>query len=117
MTKEKVLAQLRENPQMMACLNGDGHGMYAPDWYTSAGWGKSFIGRLNRRHVSDGTVKGSLFDKDGNLIAEQTAVYSLEFHQAVAMLLGVDDWGRFFGRGSTARYIADEVRKMVEVPA
>lgn len=114
MTKEQLIKSLREKPEMLEAVNGDGHGLYSVEFYTSKGWDSDFVAPMNRRHVSDGSVKGSMFDGNGNIIAEQVAVYSLDFHERLAVLLDVDGWTQFFGRGTTARFIAEQVRKMIE---
>jgi hypothetical protein len=117
MTKEELIQLLREKPDAMRALNGDGHGLYAPEWYTEVGWPSEMISRLNVVHTSDGTTKGSMWDHEGNIIAEQRAVYSLDFHEAVASIVGTTAHHSMFGRGSAARAIAIEVRAIVEVGA
>lgn len=113
--REDLTRQLREKPSMMEAINGDGHGLYSVEWYTSKGWESAYVAPLNVKHVSDGTVKGSMFDADGNIIKAQVAVYSLSFHYRIADIFGIDSHLRFFGRGTAARHIAEEVRKIVDV--
>lgn len=114
MTKEELIQLLREKPEAMRALNGDGHGLYSPEWYTEVGWPEEMISRLNVVHTSDGTVKGSMWDHNGNIIAEQRAVYSLTFHYLVADIVGSSSHLGMFGRGSAARAIALDVQSMVE---
>jgi hypothetical protein len=113
MERENLLAALRESRLMLETLNGDGHGVYAPEWYTDRGWSAEMISGITFTHRSDGTYKGSIWREDGTMIAEIRGVYSLTFHEAVAEILGITDHEPMNGRGFRAQAVARAALAMI----
>jgi hypothetical protein len=112
--RNALLSALREKRLMAEALNGDGHGVYSPEWYTDRGWDSDLISGLTFTHRSDGTYKGSIWDGDGNMIPEIRGVYSLTFHEAVADILGIVEHHEMNGRGFRAQAVAAKVRQMIQ---
>lgn len=105
------------NPQeitaeMKKCINGDGHTIYDPKYYTDAGWSKAVIEPITRGMKSDGTHKGNIYGSDGKVIPYIEGVYSLDFHRKIANLLGCRGSDKM-GRGFQAQELAQQILEKI----
>lgn len=92
---------------------GDGHSLFSPDFYAPFFSAEELDkAGLIRTHESDGSHKGSIYDNEGNIVEEMTAVYNLNFLYWLVGKLGITDYRNdFFGRGSQAQELASVIRK------
>lgn len=93
-------------------LGGDGHGLYDPQFLTQLGVPEELIKRVTITHKSDGTYKGSIFNPDGSVVKEMTAVYSLDLYQIINSDLGLPS-SKMLGRGSEARELHRQIKQFV----
>jgi len=87
---------------------GDGHTLFRPEHYASLVSEESLRkARLVTTHKSDlSSPKSTIFDNNGNVVKELTAVYNLSFLYWLASQVGVEhDGGSYNGRGSQAQAI------------
>ena len=91
----------------------DGHTLFDAEYYsphftveelTEAG--------LIETHKSDkSSWKSTMYDTDGNVIEELTAVYHLNFLYWLARQVGADSYPRAMGRGSQAQELVGNIRQ------
>lgn len=83
---------------------GDGWGVYSPDTFKAAGVNARWIDMRTWVHRSDGSYKGSMWDANGNMVAEQKGVNSEWLLIATAEMLGLTgNWTWQQGRGFRAQ--------------
>lgn len=111
MYKEQIKSLLESNDGAWKALNGDGHGIYYPHFYTELGFPAEFIEKITTTEKSDGTYKGTIFGPDGNIVPEMIGVYSLYFHESIARMFEITDHDRMNGRGFRAQAVAAGMRK------
>jgi hypothetical protein len=109
--KEQLTELLKTKPEAWKAINGDGHGIYYPHFYTELGYPAEFVEKITTVEKSDGTYKGTIFGPDGNIVPEMVGVYSLNFHYAIAGVFGIDRHMDFNGRGFQAQAVRDDMRK------
>ena len=89
---------------IISICGGDGHGVYAPETFKTAGVNERWVDLMTSVYKSDGSYKGSLWDGDGNMVAEQTGVDSESLLIATAEMLGMEgNWRWQNGRGFRAQ--------------
>ena len=82
-------------------LGGDGHGLYDPAFLVQEGVPQKLVESVTHTYESGSDYKSTIF-KDGNVIAETTAIYSLTLYRAIAGSLGLAH-SKMSGRGFEAR--------------
>ena len=104
----ETVAALTENPEL---LDGDGHAILAPDYYTELGIPAEFLDGLEK------TIKSNFKDHkltiyvNGEAVKSIKGIYNLDFLYRVASLLGVEhDAMNKYGRGSQAGVICSAVK-------
>ena len=97
-------------------LGGDGHGLYDPVILTERGVPASLVKRVTTTYKSDGSYKGSIFDAEGQVIAETHAVYSLALYRHINSDLGLPS-STMMGRGFEARQLHDQIKNALSVGA
>lgn len=89
---------------IIGICGGDGWGVYSPDTFKAAGVNERWIDMRTWVHRSDGSYKGSMWDADGNMVAEQKGVNSEWLLVATAEMLGLTgNWTWQQGRGFRAQ--------------
>lgn len=96
-------------------LDGDGHGLYDPQFLTDLGVPEELVKRVTTKYKSDGSYKGSIF-KDGELIPETVAVYSLNLYRRISGDLGLPG-SSALGRGFEARELHGKIKNALSVEA
>ena len=90
-------------------LGGDGHGLYDPQFLTELGVPEELVERVTTTYKSDGSYKGSIFDPNGDVIPETTAVYSLDLYRRISGDMGLPG-SSALGRGFEARELHDKIK-------
>jgi hypothetical protein len=111
MYKEEITELLKTKPEAWKAINGDGHGIYYPHFYTELGFPVEFIEKITTTEKSDGTYKGTIFGPDGNIVPEMVGVYSLYFHESIADMFDITEHDHMNGRGFRAQAVRDALRK------
>ena len=111
MYKEQIKSLLESNAEAWKAINGDGHGIYYPHFYTQLGYPTEFVESITSVEKSDGTYKGTIFGPDGNIVPEMIGVYSLRFHETLADMFGITEHWQLNGRGFIAQCVRDNLRK------
>ena len=91
-------------PTLLAIANvsrDDGHSLFDPTAYIAAGLTMELANFFTRLHQSDGTPKGTLFNK-GGIVPELTGIYGLTVLEAITDALNLER-PHFHGRGFRAR--------------
>ncbi len=106
-TNEAVIHALKSGARLVA----DGHTIFAPEFYTEAGWPEEFVAQFCRVHKSDTRNPKSTIFKDGWVMEEVKGVYNLTFLRAVAHAVGADcTWAdQAFGRGTEAGRLCEAI--------
>ena len=93
-------------------VNGNGHDIFDSKIYTELGFDCE---HLCRTHASNPTShKETIFDPDGSVLVEVRGIYSLDFHNWLADVCGLErgvDYVAQMGRGSQARVIRDALKE------
>jgi hypothetical protein len=89
----------------------DGHDLYDMSHFTEMKFPEKFVKKFSRVHKSDGTYKGTIFDKKGNAMKSMRGVFDLTFVRAVAYEIGADtaEADSKMGRGFAARCYASAI--------
>lgn len=87
----------------------DGHTVFKPEAFLTAGLPAPVVTHLTRTYRSDGSPKGTLF-VNGEPVAELAGVYGLDLLRFLAGALDVE-YARALGRGFEARNIQDALRR------
>lgn len=82
----------------------DGHTVYSPEMYISAGIPEEVIMKLDRSFTPDGSAKG--------ILKECRGVYHLSFLELAAETVGADTSvaNNMFGRGSQATALSEAIK-------
>lgn len=105
MTYPQALALLAALPKetLLAIANvsrGDGHTLFDPTAFITAGLTVELANFFTVTHKSDGTPKGTIFHK-GVIVDQVEGIYGLTVNEAIANALELQI-GAFFGRGFRA---------------
>tara|TARA_Y100001963_G_C6668570_1_gene393939 strand:+ start:533 stop:910 length:378 start_codon:yes stop_codon:yes gene_type:complete len=104
---EAVVA-LTENPEL---LDGDGHAVLAPDYYTKLGIPSEFLDGLEKTIKSNFKDHKQTIYVNGEAVKSIKGIYNLDFLYRVASSLGVKhDAMNKYGRGSQAGVICSAVK-------
>lgn len=100
-------------------LPASGHDLYEPAFYVEqVGLPRAFVEPLVQVHTSDtrGDPKHAIFGPDGQVLPELVGVYNLTLLRRLYALLSPDtDPPRAYGRGTEARRLHEEIRRLVSV--
>ena len=107
-TKQLVEAALADDT-----IVGEGHSIIDPEHYEPH-FPREVLDEatLVHTHYSDGSHKGSIFSREGELLESVDGVNNLAFLCWVARRAGVE-WTTAFGRGTKARHIVSALRNWV----
>lgn len=97
--------------------DGDGHGIYKPEFYTDLGFSPDIVKKYTRVHESDGTPKGTIFSDDG-IYDKLMGIYNLDFLKWFARYIGADtsEGDSKMGRGFAARcYGAASLKRLKQM--
>jgi hypothetical protein len=98
-------------------IGGDGHTIWdAPAIAKEQGLPEGVFDRWTKDHASDdndGSGKGVITAKGGEVVEAMKGMYGLQFLKYVAYELGVD-YMDYYGRGSQAREITAQLRKYLK---
>lgn len=95
-------------------IRGDGHSLFYTAFYEPYFTAEELRkAKLVRKHKSDGTHKGSIFDTEGNLVKELEAVYNLDFLSWVARKVGATEYPWAEGRGTRAEQWVGIIREAI----
>ena len=104
----ETVAALTENPEL---LDGDGHAILAPDYYTELGIPAEFLDGLEKTIKSNFKDHKQTIYVNGEAVKSIKGIYNLDFLYRVASLLGVEhDAMNKYGRGSQAGVICSAVK-------
>ena len=104
----ETVAALTENPEL---LDGDGHAILAPDYYTELGIPAEFLDGLEKTIKSNFKDHKQTIYVNGEAVKSIKGIYNLDFLYRVALLLGVEhDAMNKYGRGSQAGVICSAVK-------
>ena len=96
----ETVAALTENPEL---LDGDGHAILAPDYYTELGIPAEFLDGLEKTIKSNFKDHKQTIYVNGEAVKSIKGIYNLDFLYRVASLLGLEhDAMHKDGRGSQA---------------
>ena len=102
------VAALTENPEL---LDGDGHAILAPDYYTELGIPAEFLDGLEKTIKSNFKDHKQTIYVNGEAVKSIKGIYNLDFLYRVASLLGVEHNAmNKYGRGSQAGVICSAVK-------
>lgn len=90
-------------------LEGDGHGVYEPEFYIRNGFPEEFVQSLVHKHGGGSHFKEQI-DGDPNKII--TGVYNLDMLYRVASLLGAKGSTKM-GRGFQARELVENIKAVL----
>ena len=107
-TKQLVEAALADDT-----IVGEGHSIIDPEHYEPH-FPREVLDEatLVHTHYSDGSLKGSIFSPEGELLESVDGVNNLTFLIWLARRAGVE-WTTAFGRGTEARHIVSALREWV----
>jgi hypothetical protein len=92
-------------------IEGDGHTLFDPGHYAPHFTVEELAeAGLIQTHVSDGTLKGTMYGPNGIIIKKLEAVYNLEFLYWLSRSLGVVQSPIAMGRGSQAQELVSFIR-------
>ena len=104
----ETVAALTENPEL---LDGDGHAILAPDYYTELGIPAEFLDGLEKTIKSNFKDHKQTIYVNGEAVKSIKGIYNLDFLYRVASLLGVEHNAmNKYGRGSQAGVICSAVK-------
>ena len=104
----ETVAALTENPEL---LDGDGHAILAPDYYTELGIPAEFLDGLEKTIKSNFKDHKQTIFVNGEAVKSIKGIYNLDFLYRVASLLGVEHNAmNKYGRGSQAGVICSAVK-------
>lgn len=110
--RDAVVAALKAN----FFLEGNGHSITKPDFYTKNGFPEEFVNGVACDHKSDGSLRGTIFDDNGNPIRKVRGVYNLDMLRRVAGLIGADQFPPMTGRGFQAQALVINIKaKLAEI--
>ena len=97
-------------------IEGDGHTIFSPEYYaphfTVDELRKAGLIQNHRSDMSDN--KSTIYGDDGIVLEElKDSVYNLDFLYWLRHELGIDEPVTMIGRGSQARQIVGQIRKVV----
>ena len=109
---DQLIAALREHADEL--LDGDGHSIMAPEFYTRLGIPAEFIKPLDRKFASDTRDHKTTIYKDGKIV-DCEGVYNLTFLARVCRAMNIETAGSW-GRGTQARIYCEAIRKAIGKP-
>ena len=108
LTLLNVVNALDENPEL---LDGDGHTILAPDYYTELGIPAEFLDGLGKTIKSNFKDHKQTIYVNGEPVKSLRGIWNLDFLYKVASSLRVEhDAINKYGRGSQARVICSAVK-------
>lgn len=94
--------------------SGDGHTVYAPEYFTKMGFSTTFIQRFNVEQGAGATCgKDTIFDKRTGKPVVITAVYGLSVMRTIAD--AYDIYSQKLGRGSEAQDLGEQLIKRLKL--
>lgn len=99
---------------LKAAMSVDGWTIWDPQKFVDMGVPAELIATVARDHKSDGSYKGSIWDKNGNMFASCAGVYGLDLLRAIAADLKVDYPDNFSGRGFQAQAIQQALKESLK---
>jgi hypothetical protein len=114
MTSEKfkmfdLVVALDENPEL---LDGDGHSILGPDYYTKLGVPAEFLEGLEQTIKSDFSDHKTTIYVKGEPVKSVAGIWNLDFLYRLASTLCVNHQGHTkHGRGSQAQVICSAIRE------
>ena len=113
MELKEALSRMTDD-QIMACASCcNGHNILKPETLLEEGFPGEALPAVCCVHKSGSGYKDSIFDNDGNKVAEMEGVWGLAFLQDVARVLGVE-YKDAEGRGFRARNIKSALKGFFE---
>jgi hypothetical protein len=104
-----LIIALDENSDL---LDGDGHSILAPDYYTELGVPPLFLKGLEKTIKSNFRDHKQTIYKDGEALKSVKGIWNLDFLYKVASALDVEHEAMSkYGRGSQARVICTALRE------
>jgi hypothetical protein len=103
-----IIVALDENPEL---LDGDGHSILAPDYYTELGIPAEFLKGLEKTIKSNFKDHKQTIYVKGESVKSLKGIWNLDFLYHLALALGVEHDGRNkYGRGTQGRVICAAIR-------
>jgi len=135
--KQQTITALKKNFE----LEGDGHTMFNPEYYTKMGLPKELVDKNIKVHKSDGSWKGSFWKDEGKALVvmaeirslpknksipdklskrfaevyqpELKGVYNLDFLYSVCEVLEIKTDNPFIGRGFQAQHLVEKIKAFI----
>lgn len=95
-------------------LRGDGHTIWKSEALLDAGLPPEYVESVSDTYESDGSIKGSIFGNDGDVLTSTTGVYGLTVYRRIAADLGLPP-STMSGRGFEARDLGKRIREHLQI--
>ena len=90
-------------------LRGDGHAVWKAEAFADL-LPAEYIESVSDTYESDGSLKGSIFTSDGDMLVSTTGVYGLTLYRRINADLGLPS-SRMGGRGFEAQDLNRQIRE------
>lgn len=89
-------------------IGGDGHSIMRAEFFSDRGIDDEFVQRMSHTYSSDGSYKGSIWNDRGEMLAQSTGVYTLDFLRACHRIFKTPGSSKM-GRGFAARELTEQL--------